>query len=172
MTVQSRQGDLATLQVRAAQSNREPLPAIYLLWPRSWRSGLRSRTSHRAGRGPYWFVLGPLGGVVSWWLGWRAGTREGVRDADWAAVSVPLTLPRCSRFFLVIPPATSGRSHPISRRRMCCSSAGWSGRWRESTSSDDAPERRALAFIGFVVLTVSSLPTCGPPRASSLRRRF
>lgn len=56
------------------------VPAIYWLWAGLLLVGFALPDFAPFHAGTYWLVAGPLGGLASFVLGWRAGISEGVRD--------------------------------------------------------------------------------------------
>lgn len=98
------EADLGYVRDAVRKSERERSPkAIYLLWAGIALLGFALVDFSRPLVGPYWAVAGPLGGAISFWLGWREGrsrgqlNREiGVRHAlHWLAmmVAIWLTIP-------------------------------------------------------------------------------
>lgn len=59
---------------------RGGVPAIYFLWAAIVLIGFSLPDFAPHVSGPYWFVTGIVGGLVSWWLGERAGRKAGFND--------------------------------------------------------------------------------------------
>ena len=57
-------------------------PSIYLLWAVLVLIGFALPDFAPNAAGPYWFVAGIGGGVLSWWLGVRDDRRHGVNDRE------------------------------------------------------------------------------------------
>lgn len=66
--------------VGEAQRSESPA-AIYFLWAALSIVGFALIDFRPAAAGPYWAVAGPLGGVLSGWLGYRQGQRMGQQSA-------------------------------------------------------------------------------------------
>lgn len=62
------------------QEYRSGVPAIYFLWAAIVLVGFSLPDFAPPVTGPYWFVTGIVGGLLSWWLGARAGRRSGFND--------------------------------------------------------------------------------------------
>lgn len=62
------------------QEYRSGVPAIYFLWAAIVLVGFSLPDFAPPVTGPYWFVTGIVGGLLSGWLGARAGRRSGFND--------------------------------------------------------------------------------------------
>ena len=143
--------------VRREEHDAGP-PYIYYLWAVLVAVGFALPDFAPRWAGPYWFVVGPAGGIASWWLGARYGARIGINDAalgrryayHWGLVMVA--------FVLVFVPAFTGEAEPAAAAKNVLLVAGlayglagvhlerpllWSG---------------LLMFAGYVALSLLSLP--------------
>lgn len=57
------------------------VPAIYFMWAAIVAIGFALPDFAPKFAGPFWFVSGIGGGLLSWWLGAREGRKAGVNDA-------------------------------------------------------------------------------------------
>lgn len=62
------------------QENSNGVPAIYFLWAVIVLVGFALPDFASYAAGPFWFVAGIGGGLLSWWLGERAGRKAGIND--------------------------------------------------------------------------------------------
>lgn len=62
------------------QERRSGVPAIYYLWAAIVLVGFALPDFAPRVAGPFWFVTGIGGGLLSWWLGARAERKTGVND--------------------------------------------------------------------------------------------
>lgn len=62
------------------QEYRSGVPAIYFMWAAIVLVGFALPDFASRAAGPYWFVTGTAGGLLSWWLGDRAGRKSGFND--------------------------------------------------------------------------------------------
>lgn len=62
------------------QEYRGGVPAVYFLWAVIVLIGFSLPDFAPRIAGPYWFATGIGGGLLSWWLGERAGRRSGFND--------------------------------------------------------------------------------------------
>lgn len=62
------------------QEDHRGVPAIYFLWAAIVLVGFALPDFAPRAGGPYWFVAGTAGGLLSWWLGHRAGRKAGIND--------------------------------------------------------------------------------------------
>lgn len=67
---------------RVARHNDQPrgVPAIYFLWAVLVAIGFALPDVAPRAAGPYWFVAGIGGGLLSWWLGERHARKAGFRN--------------------------------------------------------------------------------------------
>lgn len=82
---QSIKEDLAYVRAAANRSECVHIPSIYLLWAAICLCGFP--LVDFAGPGSwsipvYWFIAGPVGGLLSWWLGHRAVHQTGQVDRE------------------------------------------------------------------------------------------
>lgn len=85
------------------------VPAIYFLWALIVLLGFALPDFAPRWAGPFWFVTGVGGGLLSWWLGYRDGLKSGINDIalgrrhgyHWLIAGVG--------FVLVALPAIAGR---------------------------------------------------------------
>ena len=71
--------------VAAVVRRRDPdmgTPAIFALWTVLVLVGFALPDFAPQAAGPYWFVAGISGGLLSWWLGERDSRRRGVNDRE------------------------------------------------------------------------------------------
>ena len=64
------------------QENRSGVPAIYFLWAAITLVGFALPDLAPRATGPFWFVAGTAGGLLSWWMGTRAERKEGINDKE------------------------------------------------------------------------------------------
>lgn len=64
------------------QERHRGLPAIYFLWAVIVLVGFSLPDFAPYAAGPYWFIAGISGGLLSWWLGARAGRKTGINDKE------------------------------------------------------------------------------------------
>lgn len=62
------------------QENSSGVPAIYFLWAAITLVGFSLPDFAPYAAGPFWFVAGIGGGLLSWWLGARDERKRGIRD--------------------------------------------------------------------------------------------
>jgi hypothetical protein len=62
------------------QEYRSGVPAIYFMWAAIVLVGFALPDFASRAAGPYWFVTGTAGGLLSWWLGDRAGRKSAFND--------------------------------------------------------------------------------------------
>lgn len=75
--------DIAYVRAAAERSQPGHVPAIYLVWAVLCLCGFTLVDLVGPGSGwigIYWFIAGPGGGALSWWLAARAGRRAGQAD--------------------------------------------------------------------------------------------
>ncbi|WKD49633.1 hypothetical protein [Microbulbifer spongiae] len=72
--------DYVSSAVRSGPS-RGGIPALYFLWGLLIFIGFTLADFAPQLTGFYFLIVGPAGGLFSWWLGARTGRREGVNDA-------------------------------------------------------------------------------------------
>ena len=99
--VKQLESDLGYVRAVVQEADRAPSPAgIYLLWAIICLVGFPLADFAPQHMALFWFTVGPLGWVVSAWLGWRAARRGGQLDrslgmrhmAHWAAMLVGVAL--------------------------------------------------------------------------------
>jgi hypothetical protein len=105
--------DYVASAVRREGSDRGP-PAVYLLFAVIVAIGFALPDFAPRYAGWYWLVAGPLGGAVSWWLGYRQALREGVHDEALARRFAHHWLIAAAAFFLVFVPALTGAVSPAA----------------------------------------------------------
>jgi hypothetical protein len=64
------------------QEHPSGAPAIYFLWAAVVLVGFSLPDFAPHAAGPCWFIAGITGGLLSWWLGARAGRKAGINDKD------------------------------------------------------------------------------------------
>lgn len=73
--------DLGYVAAVLRRSERSPgVPAIYALWAGIVLVGFALPDFAPVYAGPYWLLAGPLGGLASFLIGWRASIADGVKD--------------------------------------------------------------------------------------------
>lgn len=78
MTSNELESDIGYIRDLVKKSERRPTPTlIYLLWAVIVLIGFAMVDFFPRQTGYYWMIMGPLGGLVSGFLGWRAGGRQG-----------------------------------------------------------------------------------------------
>lgn len=94
------------------QEHGSGVPSIYFMWAAIVLVGFALPDFAPVAAGPFWFVTGIAGGLLSWWLGKRAGRKAGINDRatsrrygwHWAIGGVG--------FFLSALPMITGRTDP------------------------------------------------------------
>lgn len=78
MTSHEVESDIGYIKDLVKKSERRPTPTlIYLLWAAIVLFGFSMVDFFPQLTGIYWMIMGPLGGLLSGFLGWRAGERQG-----------------------------------------------------------------------------------------------
>jgi len=78
MMVNEVESDIGYIRDLVKKSERQPTPApIYLLWAGIVLFGFAMVDFYPHLTGYYWMIMGPLGGIVSGFLGRRAGEQQG-----------------------------------------------------------------------------------------------
>jgi hypothetical protein len=83
MTSDKIQSDLGYLKNLVKRADRSPFPgSIYYLWAIVVAAGFSMVDFLPHWVGFYWMLAGPAGGLMSWFLGRRAGIRSGQMDRE------------------------------------------------------------------------------------------
>jgi hypothetical protein len=151
------ESDIGYIKDLVRRSDREPTPAsIYLLWAVVVLVGFALVDLAPRQVGVYWMIAGPLGGIISGLLGWRAGLRRGqiqrevgIRHAlHWGGLLILAGL-------AALLPATGRVAPPeISRIILLIVTFGW---WTAGVHFDRVflwlGGLMMLGFVGTVFLT-------------------
>lgn len=85
------------------------IPVIYYLWAVLVAIGWALPDFAPQWTGLYWIVVGPAGGLASWWIGSRQGAKAGINDAALGRRYAYHWLLALLAFCLVFLPAISGK---------------------------------------------------------------
>lgn len=85
------------------------VPVIYYMWAVLIAAGWALPDFAPRWAGLYWVIVGPAGGLVSWWLGSWQGARAGIHDTALGRRYAYHWLLAALAFFLVFLPAIFGK---------------------------------------------------------------
>lgn len=82
-TVDRVKEDLSYVASVVRQQDRDDgLPVIYFLWAVLVPIGFALPDFAPRWAGWYWLIVGPIGGLLSWWIGTRHSERTGINDIE------------------------------------------------------------------------------------------
>lgn len=90
------------------------VPVIYYMWAALVAVGWSLPDFAPRWAGLYWLIVGPAGGVASWWIGARQGARAGIQDAALGRRHAYHWLLAMLALFLVFLPALVGNATSAS----------------------------------------------------------
>lgn len=91
------------------EARDDGIPGIYYMWALLVGIGWALPDFAPRWTGLYWIIVGPAGGLFSWWLGARQGAKAGINDAALGRRYVYHWLLTLLAFFLVFLPAVTGK---------------------------------------------------------------
>lgn len=134
------------------------VPLLYFMWAALIAVGWALPDFAPTWAGPYWVIVGPAGGIASWWIGSRTAEKVGINDAALGRRHMFHWLLAALAFFLVFLPALFGRASSASTAVNVLLVAGLAYSLAGIHLERPLLWSGLLVFVGYVALTLFDLP--------------